>query len=112
MRLPASILWMPFVSRIVTRQMTRIMTEGKSSTPKDFESLSNSMGVRRKRALIQWPSVEELEQVSTQLSRIHEIGVSSEANGDYFTSGDLAYQLHEIVRTARELLKKSMRNER
>ncbi len=80
--------------------------------PKDFESLSNSMGLRSKRAVVQWPSVEELEQVSTQLSRIHQIGVSSEANGDYFTSGDLAYQLHEIVRTTKELLKKSLRTER
>lgn len=70
------------------------------------------MNARRKRVLIQWPAREELEKVSAQLKRIHRIGISSEANGDHFTSGDLAYQLHEIVRTTRDLLQKSLRSER
>ena len=53
-----------------------------------------------------------IEEIGVQLRRISEIGIASEANGDYFTSGDLAYQLHEIVRTTRELLKRSLRSER
>jgi hypothetical protein len=76
------------------------------------ESLGTSAGVRSERALIQWPTGEELEKVSAQLRRISQIGISSEVNGDYFTSGDLAYQLHEIVRTTRELLKRSLRSQR
>lgn len=77
-----------------------------------LNSLSDSTGARSNRALIQWPSAEELEEIGAQLRHISEIGIASEANGDYFTSGDLAYQLHEIVRTTRELLKRSLRSDR
>jgi hypothetical protein len=65
--------------------------------------------VRSKRLLIQWPSEEEFDQVSRQLKQIHQIGLSSEADGDCFMSGDVAYQLREILRTTTELLKKSQR---
>ena len=74
--------------------------------------LGASATVRNKRASIQWPSAAELEEVLSQLRQINQIGISSEAKGDYFTSGDLAYELHEIVRATRELLKKSLRGER
>lgn len=66
-------------------------------------------GVRHKRALIQWPSEKELEIVSEQLRQVSQIGISAEASGDYFMSGDLAYQLQEIVRTTSELLKTSLK---
>ncbi len=39
-------------------------------------------------------------------------GHSLEASGDYFNSGDLAYQLQEIIRATAELFKKSQRIKR
>ena len=69
------------------------------------------MVVTRQRSRILWPTGGELDEVSAQLRRISQIGISSEANGEYFTSGDIAYQLNQIVQMTRELLKKSLRSE-
>ena len=59
--------------------------------------------------LIQWPTGKQLLEVSKQLARISQRGVRAEASGDYFNSGDLAYQLEEIIRATAELLKRSER---
>ena len=40
------------------------------------------------------------------------VGMRWEAKGDYFASGDLAYQIQEIMRAIQELLKKSGRVKR
>jgi hypothetical protein len=55
---------------------------------------------------IQWPTEQEIRRVSEQLARIQQAGIRSEANGDYFKSGDLAYQMQEIIRATAELSKK------
>jgi hypothetical protein len=65
--------------------------------------------VRSKENLIQWPSEREIEEVSRRLARIVQIGIRSEANGDYFKSGDLAYRIQEIIRSTAELFKNSNR---
>jgi len=65
--------------------------------------------VRSKASFIQWPSEREIEEVSRRLARIVQVGISSEANGDYFKSGDLAYQLQEIIRATAELSMKCKR---
>jgi hypothetical protein len=62
--------------------------------------------VRSKESFIQWPTKRQIEEVSRSLARIVQIGIHSEANGDYFKSGDLAYQLQEIIRSTAELSKK------
>jgi hypothetical protein len=62
-----------------------------------------------KQNLIQWPSEQEIQQVSKKLARINRVGIRWEANGDYFNSGDLAYQIQEIIRATAELFKKSQR---
>src|SRR5260370_26891921 len=62
-----------------------------------------------KENLIQWPSEQEIEQVSKKLAQVNRIGIRWEANGDYFNSGDLAYQIQEIIRATAELFKKSQR---
>jgi hypothetical protein len=59
--------------------------------------------------LIQWPSEQEIEEVSKRLAKISRAGIRWEANGDYFNSGDLAYQVQEIIRSTAELFKKSQR---
>ena len=50
-----------------------------------------------------------MREVSKQLASISRVGMLSEANGDYFKSGELAYEIQEIIRATAELLKKSQR---
>ena len=67
--------------------------------------------MRDKQSFIQWPTEQEIQEVSKRLARIVQAGIWSEANGDYFTSGDLAYQIQEIIRGTARLLKQSQRAE-
>ena len=58
---------------------------------------------------IQWPTDRELQEVSKRLASISRTGIRSEAMGDYFNSGDLAYQLQEIIQATSELFKRTRR---
>jgi len=69
----------------------------------------DGIATRSVRNRIQWPTPQELQQVSTTLTKVSRWGRRREAAGDYFNSGDLAYQLQEIIRTTNALLKKSQR---
>ena len=60
-------------------------------------------------SLIRWPTEKQILDVSKQLLKIGRMGVRSEADGDYFNSGDLAYQMQEIIRTTAELFKRGQR---
>ena len=62
--------------------------------------------------LIQWPTEQQIHEVSARLAKISRMGIRWEANGDYFNSGDLAYQLQEILRATSDLFKKIQRLER
>jgi len=64
---------------------------------------------RTDRSLIQWPTEQELQQVSITLTKVSRTGMRQENAGDYFTSGDLAFQLQEILRATEAVLKKSRR---
>ncbi len=64
---------------------------------------------RSEQSFIQWPTEQEIRKVSERLSRIQQVGICCESNGDYFRSGDLAYQIQEIIRVTAELLKISQR---
>ena len=64
---------------------------------------------RLEHRMIQWPSDHQIQEVSRRLARISRQGIRWEAHGDYFNSGDLAYQLQEIIRTTDELFKKCRR---
>jgi len=61
---------------------------------------------------IEWPAEQQIEQVARRLAAIKQSGARSEAEGDYFHSGDLAYQLREIIRATAELFSKSQRRKR
>ena len=54
-----------------------------------------------------WPSPARSRRLP--LARINRQGKHFELAGDYFMSGDLAFQLQEIIRATRELLKKTQR---
>lgn len=58
---------------------------------------------------IQWPTAQELQRVSATLAKVSRTGMRQEDAGDYFTSGDLAYQLQEILQATATLLKKCRR---
>ena len=64
---------------------------------------------RTNQSFIQWPTGQEIRKVSQRLARIQRVGIRSEANGDYFQSGDLAFQIQEIIRATAELFRKSQR---
>ena len=68
--------------------------------------------VRSKQSFIQWPTEQEIQKVSERLTQIQQVGMRCEANGDYFRSGNLAYQIQEIIRATAELLKLSQRSNR
>ncbi len=59
--------------------------------------------------LIQWPPDQKILEVSKRLAQIKKMGIRSETHGDYFNSGDLAYQIQEIIRLTGELFQKSQR---
>ena len=67
---------------------------------------------RGKESLIEWPTNRQIRQVSARLARISRMGIRSEAKGDYFYSGDLAYQIHEIIHATAHLFEKSQRPKR
>jgi hypothetical protein len=67
---------------------------------------------RHKQNLIRWPNERQLQDVSARLARMVRVGIRWEAKGDYFASGDLAYQIQEILRATEELFKKSQRLKR
>ena len=75
----------------------------RESNPEEFDSRTEKSG-------IQWPTAQELQRVSTSLAKINRSGMRQERAGDYFKSGDLAFQLQEIIRTTAALLKKSQRD--
>jgi len=74
--------------------------------PRFFDRNAHMFFVRGKATFIQWATEREIQGISKQLARIQRTGIKLEADGDYFKSGDLAYQIHEIIRTTAELLKR------
>ena len=73
------------------------------------DGTGDGIATRNARNQIQWPTPQELQRVSTNLTKVSRWGMRQEAAGDYYNSGDLAYQLQEIIRATYELLKKSQR---
>lgn len=94
-----------------TQPMTKPKVAARRPTGNLYPGTSNEalFLVRGKQSFIQWPSEREIKEVSKRLARIVQAGICSEANGDYFKSGDLAYQIQEIIRTTAALLKQSQR---
>jgi len=82
---------------------------GLSTTPRFDHSDIALPPARTQQNVIQWPSEKELQDVSKRLVRINHLGMRWEAKGDYFNSGDLAYQIHEIIRATEDLFRKTQR---
>jgi hypothetical protein len=61
------------------------------------------------RSSIQWPNDEQIGAICSRLRQVKKIGMENEGLGDHFSSGDLAYQVQEIIRSTDELFRKSLR---
>jgi len=92
---------------------TRYNPHNRSPRSKRLDHVDDRLipsGQRPDKNRIQWPTAQELDRVSKTLTKVARVGKRREMDGDYFKSGDLAYQLHEIIRTTTELLKKVQPN--
>lgn len=76
----------------------------KSNLPTDFDFPSD-----HKQNPIRWPSDKEITDVARRLLAIKKAGLTYEKRGDHFNSGDLAYQMQELLRNVSELFQKSRR---
>ena len=74
-----------------------------------YDRYTTGFSLRTDQSRIKWPTERELQQVSNTLVKVSRTGMRLEDAGDYFTSGDLAYQLQEILRATATLRKKSRR---
>ena len=92
------------------KEKNRAVRKGHPSKPSrfDYEDISFPPA-RTQQAVIEWPSAKQLEEVSKRLRRINQLGIRWEAKGDYFNSGDLAYQIQEIIRATDDLFRKAQR---
>ncbi len=70
-------------------------------------STAARLALRSEQSLIEWPTDAEIQKVADRLARIKQMGIRSEAEGDYFKSGNHAYQLREIIGAVAELSRKS-----
>ena len=59
--------------------------------------------------MTQWPTEKQILDVSKKLAKINRMAIRAEANGDYFHSGDMAYQMHEIIRATAQLFQSGQR---
>ena len=62
--------------------------------------------------LTQWPTGKQILDVSKKLAKIGRMGIRAEAQGDYFHSGELAYQMHEIILATAQLFATGQRFQR
>ena len=61
---------------------------------------------------IRWITDKELAQASQELRRLKRFGRQVEQRGDYFVSGNIAYQLRQIVAEIQALVRGTNRAER
>ena len=99
--------------QILTKTRMGTVNRGhRTSRPRFVQPDTLLAEERTKQSLIQWPNEQQILEVSRRLAKISRQGIRWEASGDYFNSGDLAYQLQEIIRATAELFKKSQRIKR
>jgi len=101
-----------WLSREATMKTTGKITEAiVSAEPESSLGHSNVtlLPSKERQSRIQWATEQQIQEVSKQLTKINQVAIRSEADGDYFKSGDLAYQVREIIRATADLFKKSQR---
>jgi hypothetical protein len=97
-------------TQLVTNARTSKVTQARRlATPGLAGGKILLFPARTERSRIQWPTGRQMQDVSKQLARISREGRRSELAGDYFKSGDLAFQVQEIIRATTQLFEKSRR---
>jgi len=59
-----------------------------------------------------WPTQKQILDVSKKLVKIGRMGIRAETHGDYFHSGEMAYQMHEIILATAQLFERGQRRGR
>lgn len=83
--------------------VNKTVTKASKPLPSPFEDREEP------KPLLQWPADTSLRDAGRNLLAIKNAGVEYESIGDYFNSGDLAYQLQEILHNIQELSRKTQR---
>jgi len=91
---------------------TKVSERRARAKPRFNGSTDSLFPVQTQQNLIQWPTGQQIQEVSKRLAQINRAGIRWEASGDYFSSGDIAYQLQEIIRATSDLFKKIQRIKR
>ena len=90
------------------REVAKAQAKVKISpaSPALFEAEEKGGGPQ---SFIQWPPDRQFKDLCEQLKKVRDVGTRNEALGDHFNSGDLAYQLQELIRATGDLFQKSQR---
>jgi len=104
----------PWIAMKTTQKMTKTNVPAARPAGKlrFLNPHADLFPARSRQSHIQWPTEQQIQEVSRRLAGITRMGIRSEANGDYFNSGDLAYQIREIIQATADLFKKSQRIKR
>jgi len=106
MRVPASNLKSRGITPLFggkSEAMTKNNVKIVKALPPQFEDREEP------KPLLQWPADSVLRETTRNLLAIKNAGVEYEGIGDYFNSGDLAYQLQEILHNIQDLTRKTQR---
>jgi hypothetical protein len=107
---PAAKLPLANVRTVVGASTHDLRAKGKLASRREpAKKLEIEDAIETKPIPIQWPSEQQILKVSKWLHSIKSLGMKCEGQGDYFNSGDLAYQLQEIIRSTVDLLHKCQR---
>ena len=103
--------------RMITKGMTAavkpskafVAIRSKPAVPQDAKKSVFDYAEDEPRSNIQWPNDDQIGSICARLRQVKKIGMENEGLGDHFSSGDLAYQVQEIIRSTDELFRKSLR---
>lgn len=71
--------------------------------------LDSSTAERGTRGVIKWPTDREIRSVSKALVELRTVGIDSESKGEYLKSGNLAYELQQIIQETAKLCRRNAR---
>jgi hypothetical protein len=98
---------MKMTQLLMNARMSKVNQARQQASPRGSDRTILLSPEWTQRSRIQWPTQQQILQVSKSLARVTREGIRRESRGDYFNSGDFAYRLQEILRATEELLKKS-----
>jgi hypothetical protein len=95
-----------------TKQRDCRRTRSRSPRDRNTELTKQEPATEAHVPEIRWISEKELAAASQDLRRLRRIGRQLEQDGDYFGSGNLAYQLRQIAAEIQALVRGAVRVQR